>query len=84
MLARERAHTHTHKRTHTHHAPGYAMGASAVHTLFSSCAHTIILHDEMRGVRVERQNGYCGVYCQWYSMAFPFILLHIPNAATTT
>ena len=30
---------------HTHHAPGYAVGATAVHTLFSSeaYAHTIIL-----------------------------------------
>jgi len=44
-LARERARTHTIKRTHTHHAYGYAMGATAVHTLFSSeaYAHTIIL-----------------------------------------
>ena len=64
-LARARAHTHTLKRTHTHHAPAYAMGATAVHTLLSSeaYAHTIILlcrrsHDEMRGVRVERRNGY--------------------------
>ena len=31
-----RAHTHTLKRTHTHHAPAYAMGATAVHTLISS------------------------------------------------
>ena len=46
-----RAHTHTHTHTHTHslkrtlthHAYGYAMGATAVHTLFSSYAHTIIL-----------------------------------------
>ena len=38
-----RAHTHTLKRTHTHHAYGYALGATAVHTLFSSYAHTIIL-----------------------------------------
>ena len=38
-----RARTHTLKRTHTHHAYGYAMGATAVHTLFSSYAHTIIL-----------------------------------------
>ena len=62
-LARERARTHTIKRTHTHHAPAYAMGATAVHTLLSSYAHTITLlcrrsHDEMRGVRVERRNGY--------------------------
>ena len=35
-LARACAHTHTLKRTHTHHAPTYAMGATDVHTLFSS------------------------------------------------
>jgi hypothetical protein len=39
-LARALAHTHTLKGTLTHHAHGYAMGATAVHTLFSS---TIIL-----------------------------------------
>jgi len=40
-----RALTHTLKRTHAHHVYGYAMGATAVHTLFSSeaYAHTIIL-----------------------------------------
>jgi hypothetical protein len=47
---RARAHTHTHthrlsdthtnQRTHTH---GYAMGGTAVHTLFSSYTHAIIL-----------------------------------------
>jgi hypothetical protein len=36
--------THTHKRIHTHmRITGYAVDATAVHTLFSSYAHTIIL-----------------------------------------
>jgi len=33
--------THAHKCTHTHYAYEYAMGATAVHTLFSSYAHTV-------------------------------------------
>jgi hypothetical protein len=41
--ARACARTHTLKRTHTHHAPAYAVGATAVHTLLSSYAHTITL-----------------------------------------
>jgi hypothetical protein len=47
----------------------------------------ILTHHEMRGVRVERLNGYSNetgcvvfIHCQWYSMPCPFI----PNAATTT
>jgi hypothetical protein len=40
--ARARAHTHTQAHTYAY-ANGYAMGATAVHTLFSSYAHTIIL-----------------------------------------
>jgi len=39
----ESARTHTLQRTHTHHAYGYAMGATAVPTLLSSYAHTILL-----------------------------------------
>jgi hypothetical protein len=37
-----RAYTHTQAHTYTY-APGYSMGATAVHTPFSSYAHTIIL-----------------------------------------
>ena len=59
------------------------MGATAVHTLFSSYAHTIILlwaHEGRKGYSNEKR--VCGVrcvYCPWYSMPCPVI----PNAATT-
>ena len=41
-IAVEYTHTHTQAHTSTY-AHGYAVGATAVHTLFSSYAHTIIL-----------------------------------------
>jgi hypothetical protein len=38
------AHAHTLTQSHAYaYAHGYAMGATAVHTLFPSYAHTIIL-----------------------------------------